>query len=106
MRNILPLGIAEREVDICKVYPNPAREVVYVEIVSPTYAIASVGKNGEWRMASFELVDMFGKVMLKEDLKQGRNRYVVSVKELPEGIYILRVMSADFMVRKKIVVIK
>ncbi|MFC2101282.1 T9SS type A sorting domain-containing protein, partial [Bacteroidota bacterium] len=86
------------EASSCKLqvtsYPNPAREVVYVEIAS----------SCELRDASFELVDMYGKVIVKENLEPGKSVYEIIVRELPDGVYILWIMIKEQIVLEKVIV--
>ncbi|MFC2100663.1 T9SS type A sorting domain-containing protein, partial [Bacteroidota bacterium] len=77
-------------------YPNPAREVVYVGLVS----------NVEWRVANIEIADMFGKVMLKEEPEAEKNIYSINVRDLPEGVYILRITIEEKVVLQKVVVMR
>ena len=77
-------------------YPNPAREVVYLEIAA----------SCELRASSFEIADIFGKVILKEDLEAGKRKYRINISELPAGVYMMRVMGSDMGIVRKVVVVR
>ncbi|MFC2100376.1 T9SS type A sorting domain-containing protein [Bacteroidota bacterium] len=91
------LGIAEREVFICKVFPNPAKEMVYVSFPVMNYELG---------IMSFELLDMFGKVVEMGLFDGSTRKYRINVQDLTEGVYILRIFGKEEIVRKKVVLIK
>ena len=77
-------------------YPNPVRDVVYMEIVS----------NDKWRVSNIEIADMFGKVMMKEDMEAGKRKYAINIDELQAGVYLLKVSGSDVGIVRKVVVVK
>ncbi|MFC2100908.1 T9SS type A sorting domain-containing protein [Bacteroidota bacterium] len=51
-------------------------------------------------------VDIFGKVVRKELLDQGKSRYAINVGDLSEAVYVLRINRQNAMIRKKVVLLK
>ncbi len=68
------LGIEESMPDKLKIYPNPVKTVLTLQIVNT---------------GSFVLYDLFGKVLLEGMYERGQNSIELSF--LPSGIYILKV---------------
>lgn len=62
-----------------KVYPNPAHDVVNVELLNPN-------------LAEFKLFDFSGKIIKKGELHMKSNK--IDIKNLPKGVYILRVKTS------------
>lgn len=60
-----------------KIYPNPATDKLFIEL------------NNNIKFSSFEIVDLNGKVTLKNEL-QGN---LIPVTNLPSGIYFLRLIN-------------
>ncbi|MFC2101017.1 T9SS type A sorting domain-containing protein [Bacteroidota bacterium] len=59
--------------------------------------------NVEWRVANIEIADMFGKVMLKEDLEAGKRKVGINVNKIPVGVYLLYIDVDNYIIRKKLV---
>ncbi|MFC2100329.1 T9SS type A sorting domain-containing protein [Bacteroidota bacterium] len=78
------------------IYPNPARNVVNVSFKAASF---------EPRASSYELVDLVGKVLIRKSLDPIERDFSFNVSGLPEGIYILRIMVKDGMIRRKIMVV-
>ncbi|MFC2100910.1 T9SS type A sorting domain-containing protein [Bacteroidota bacterium] len=91
------LGLAETELDFCKVYPNPAKEIVYVSFSIMNYELG---------IMCYELMDMFGKVLRREVLDNHGRKFSIDVSTLPEGVYVLRIMGKENTIRKKLVILK
>ena len=92
----LPSGIEKVNTAGFNVFPNPASNMVYLEVAA----------SFELRASSFEIVDIFGKVMLKEDLEAGKPIYRININDLPAGVYLLRVVGSDVGIVRKVVVVK
>ena len=75
------------------VYPNPAQSgKVTLEL-----------KSGE--IAEVRLINILGKEVVSRSIDNGTIKYVLSLDNLPDGIYFVRVKSADnITVVKKLVV--
>ncbi|MFC1730051.1 T9SS type A sorting domain-containing protein [candidate division KSB1 bacterium] len=96
---VIPVGIDEGnglETEL-KIYPNPARYVVYVSFLTSSLNLQA---------ASFELVDMLGKVIISEAIIQNSKRLAFHVSELPEGIYLVRIMDNESIISKKLIILK
>lgn len=77
------------------VYPNPAREYVEVMFRSQT------DKNG-----TVKLIDMLGQVKYTQtvDVNKGENSYMIDVRKLPSGIYIVNLEQDGKKVSQRLVV--
>lgn len=65
-----------------EIYPNPTQDKVWIQIYNLT-------------VDKIELMDMTGKVKTKFDITSlGKNEYEITLKDLPKGVYMLKV-SAD-----------
>ncbi len=76
------------------VYPNPANDVVYVEINS--------GNN--IKFARIEIVDSYAKVWARKEINAMDKLHKIKVSNLPSGVYILNVYNNDNVYREKICV--
>ncbi|MBS1780762.1 MAG: T9SS type A sorting domain-containing protein [Bacteroidetes bacterium] len=88
-------GVATRvSATAFEVYPNPARDVLYVNFNS------SADVN-----ATIKLVDMTGKVVVNNEYSaiQGANKCTVNVGELPSGTYMLMMDNIDSKILKIVV---
>lgn len=82
--------------ELANVYPNPVRDLLTVEYVSP--------ENGTYRA---ELYDVLGRLVRGQDVpvaEFGLRRFTVDVASLPAGTYFLRFGSDSEWVSKKVVV--
>lgn len=81
--------------EACKVFPNPASGLVFLEL----YADAK-------KEVTAQLVGTDGKIQLSEDFVTtvGMNRKSIDVSGLQQGVYFLRIMSNDRMITKKVVI--
>ncbi|MFC1733129.1 T9SS type A sorting domain-containing protein, partial [candidate division KSB1 bacterium] len=91
------LGVDESEVGFCKVYPNPAKEFIYVSFSIMIYELG---------IMSYELVDMYGKIVRKKVSFNRERKTSIELSDLPKGIYVLRIMGDNVMIRKKLVLMK
>lgn len=75
---------------VSDVYPNPAAEWAYIDIVAPT------GKNGTVNGAVYSIAGQ-GVVRIAERLHAGKNRIMVGLPALAPGIYIMELETPDGM---------
>lgn len=78
------------------VYPNPVMDqAVNISI--------DLGENSDLMVA---LYDMTGKVILQQGFKgyKGDNHFLISLKEIPSGIYLLNVQNDGALISKKLMV--
>jgi len=70
-----------------RIYPNPTSGLVYVP----------VGKKADARKLSFTVINSIGKVVLSNTLLMAgeAENFVVDMKELPAGVYFIRVADAE-----------
>lgn len=71
------VGVKELELQDVSVYPNPATDVVYINLSSVNYFV--------------EVINVVGEVVLKSENKSGTTS--LSLHELTQGIYTLRIES-------------
>ncbi len=87
--NTIPLGCAHSEIQNILVYPNPATNVVYIELE----------KNFE--NTNIFVRDVRGKLLQAIEAKNKSNR--ISLKALPKGIYIISIERDNQIVHKKVI---
>ncbi|MBW6480040.1 MAG: T9SS type A sorting domain-containing protein [Bacteroidales bacterium] len=74
-----------------KVYPNPARDRIYIQGMNPH------------EITSLMMTDLSGKVVFKEIIIDG-NSYNLELSAVPSGIYLLNIFTKDNATIKRIVV--
>ena len=75
------------------VYPNPAKEFINVEFS---------GLNDE--DISIEIIDVFGKVVQKENRKNENEMFNLNISSLDAGYYLLKISSGYSVIQKKIII--
>ena len=75
------------------VYPNPAKEFINVEFS---------GLSDE--NISIEIIDVFGKVVQKENRKNENEIFNLNVSSLDAGYYLLKISSGYSVIQKKIII--
>ena len=75
------------------VYPNPAKEFINVEFS---------GLSDE--NISIEIIDVFGKVVQKENRKNENQIFNLNVSSLDAGYYVLKISSGYSVIQKKIII--
>jgi hypothetical protein len=73
------------------VYPNPARNVLKIE------------SSSDLRNTQYQILDLTGNIVLEAAL-EGKNE--INVSALPNGIYVLHLVSAKFTTSRKFTLIK
>jgi hypothetical protein len=82
--------------EVVSVYPNPAKEVVYLQVVSENESMLSV-----------EIYNMLGKCVLKSEslpVFAGLNTKSFDVSMLPCGAYMMKVTMNDRTESRKVIV--
>ena len=75
-----PLGIRPGKAQIAVLYPNPVRESLIIQF------------DGEYPSAIFELFDLKGRNILREQVEHGES---LNLEELKEGVYLYRISTGD-----------
>jgi 1,4-alpha-glucan branching enzyme len=75
-----------------KLYPNPSKDMIYIEI--PEF-----GKG----YINLKINDVMGKILLENELKAGQKNYSIDIKNLPEGTYFLNAEQGEKRFVKKFV---
>ena len=75
------------------VYPNPAKEFINVEFS---------GLSDE--NISIEIIDVFGKVVQKENRKNENEMFNLNISSLDAGYYLLKISSGYSVIQKKIII--
>ena len=75
------------------VYPNPAKEFINVEFS---------GLSDE--NISIEIIDVFGKVVQKENRKNENEMFNLNISSLDAGYYLLKISSGNSVIQKKIII--
>jgi uncharacterized protein (TIGR02145 family) len=81
----MPMEYKEQQI---KIYPNPAKEKI-IFMYSDEMDI------------TVTLYDILGQLLLKEDISE--DHHEINVSGLPEGIYLIKITSADFSFEQKII---
>lgn len=75
------VGVTGQQVAAARVYPNPARDMLYLELNSPK------------EIASIQLMDMSGRVVLSQTASNGKEALVLNT--LPAGTYVLQLLHTS-----------
>ena len=86
------LANEEEQNNAIKVYPNPSKDFIYVEI--PEFAKG---------VFSLKINDLMGRILSESEIRGGQKTYSVDVQKLPQGIYFLHAEQGDKRLVKKIV---
>jgi hypothetical protein len=86
------IAIAQSKNNLANIYPNPAAESINIELVNPNFAV--------------QIFDVKGKNIFKKS--NISNKITISTKDMPNGIYFVKIQSADgkFNISKKVSVLK
>ena len=84
------VGIEDLQSNSIQVYPNPAKDVLYVET-------AQEGAFGQW-----SLVNNLGQVVKQGATNTGRQE--INVKSLTKGMYVLRLEGSDKVAETKVLI--
>ena len=87
----LVVGVEERRDATVKAYPNPASNVLHVNI----------SKN---RYSSIEILSSTGQNVGDPGKQFDNNRYIIDIKDLLPGMYILKVQQKDRVILERIIV--
>ncbi len=72
----------------CTIFPNPTTGLLII-------------KNEELRMMNVAVYDIYGKEVLKQEVKN--QKYVVDLSNQPQGIYIIRVITDKQTITRKVI---
>ena len=81
-----------------KVYPNPASDVLHMEIPdklksethSPVFNLTTV--YHQWKSATLEVYDLFGKQVFSKEINHGEKLLDLDVSAWPRGMYVVRLV--------------
>jgi hypothetical protein len=76
--------------NLLTIQPNPAHDKLYIQLSAP---ITSANGN------TYDVIDLMGKTIINDKLKAK----VIDIRQLPEGLYILKIHNGDKIFRKKFV---
>ena len=84
--NIDPVGVTESFINEISLYPNPAGELLNIEMYSVKDANISI-----------QLVNQIGQIVVNrsENLSSGNNKITINTSNLQNGYYTLKLISAD-----------
>ena len=91
---------------LISVYPNPAKDVLNVEIVTGDDAnnAAAVGTCHGMSIDMFTMQGVLISTQTVQELKPGLNRTTLDLRDLPNGAYMLKVAIGNQMEMKKVIV--
>jgi hypothetical protein len=75
------IGIKENNYKLSRIYPNPATDIVYLEM-----------KDNSTNTI-LELTDLQGKLILQKTIFNGENKVEIPTNEFTKGIYFLKVVT-------------
>ncbi len=86
-----PLGINDKSVIEAKIYPNPADNVVNIEVPADS-------------KGSITLYDVTGKTIIKLDIKEGQHKYSINTSAIAAGTYLVMVQTQYAIQNNKVVI--
>jgi hypothetical protein len=89
-----PSGLQDGDASQLLLYPNPATDVILVELLAPV-----VGK------LTVAVVNLQGQVMQQQQVTN-KDKFLLDVKNLVEGIYFVRLVGEKMQYVKKIAIRK
>ena len=89
---IIPLAIENEVEEGIKLYPNPSKDFIKIEI--PDF-----GKG----YVFLKINDLMGRILSENEFKAGQKNYLIDIKNLPEGTYFLNVEQGTKRFVKKFV---
>jgi hypothetical protein len=99
----VPLRIIDNEPSGLKVYPNPTKDYVRVEVQSD-FTKASAENSSKYEVGEMWLFDIFGREVARKNITSEQTNVDVSL--LPDGVYFYRVVLEEVSYFGKIVVQK
>jgi len=90
--NISVTGIEDAAYNMFNIYPNPAKDYLNIEFESNDTEI------------SYALIDINGKIIISNIIKDTQNTAKLNISSLDKGIYTLRLIINNEVINKKIVI--
>jgi 1,4-alpha-glucan branching enzyme len=78
------LAIENEVIDGIKLYPNPSKDFIKIEIP----------ENGKGYIF-LKINDLMGRILSENEFKAGQKNYSIDIKNLPEGTYFLNVVQGE-----------
>lgn len=85
----------------CKIYPNPANEIVTISVVPKNMMNSQYGELGNIRI---QVLNSFNSIVLIDDEIQFGNTLTYSTTNLKEGVYIVKIVAGDKVESLKLIV--
>jgi hypothetical protein len=90
-----PLGIDDPSFDAIRIYPNPVKDVLHLDLTS---------FNGNFNQ--IQIVNMEGKQVLNVSQVSGGQAYTIPVDNLTDGLYFLQMRTATGLYSRKFVILR
>ena len=95
-----------------KVYPNPATDILHIEIPeklktetsTPAFNITTV--YHQWKSATVEVFDLFGRRVFSKEITQSDKELCIDVSSWHAGMYVVRLVYLGRTAGSKKVVVK
>jgi PKD repeat protein len=84
--------IAESEFDL---YPNPTTGIITLQV-----------KDNHYDNITIDIYDALGRKSNIEIISNGYDEYVIDMQSYPEGLYIMRINTGDYLINKKFILSK
>jgi len=88
----VPAGVVNNQNLVVAVYPNPTRDLFYVEL----------GNRVGQEVLQLSLFGMNGQEILRRDVQDART--VLSVGDLPDGMYLLNINGSEYTYHQRLIV--
>ncbi len=88
----------DRDIPILGIYPNPAKDLLYVEI--------ELSDNTHCELGIFDLMGQQIDVIANDSYNSGKYKFNVNLKDIPNGTYSIRLKMNNKVANKQFVIIK
>ena len=89
---IIPLAVESEIEEGIKLYPNPSKDLIYVEILAFAKGYIFLKIN-----------DLMGRLLSETEFKAGQKNYAIDIQRLPQGTYFLNAEQGEKRFVKKFV---
>ncbi|MDA3910636.1 MAG: T9SS type A sorting domain-containing protein [Bacteroidales bacterium] len=86
-----PVDIEPITENMLEIYPNPTHDILYINL------------NGIDEKSELEIIDIQGRVIMKQSLNANQKNTRLNCQDLPQGSYIIRFISGDHIMQRKFI---
>ncbi|MCO6495813.1 MAG: thiol protease/hemagglutinin PrtT [Bacteroidetes bacterium] len=81
--------------DLISIFPNPAKDLLQIDLTKSTEQVSKI-----------EIINIAGKIILTQNTFTDNNLVTISVQEIPDGMYFVKLYSQTGILTKKIIISK